>query len=79
MSEAVIRDHSVTVRLSTEERALLETLADRWHLDKSATIRKAIQLALAEPGRLPLAGQFIPLQAGDHSFPVRLSERETHE
>ena len=79
MSDAVIRDHSVTVRLSTEERELLGALAARFQLDKSATVRKAIQLALAEPGRLPQVGQFVAAQAESITFPVRLSERGTHE
>ncbi len=79
MSDAVIRDHSVTVRLSTEERELLEALAARFQLDKSATIRKAIQLTLAEPGRLPQTGQFVAVQSESVTFPVRLSERGTHE
>lgn len=79
MNDAIIRDHSVTVRLSTEERALLETLAERFQLDKSATIRKAIQLALAEPGRLPQTGQFVAAPSESVTFPVRLSERGTHE
>lgn len=79
MSDAIIREHSVTVRLSTEERALLEALADRFHLDKSATIRKVLALVAAEERPLASAGQFIPIHAGDHTFPVRLSERGTHE
>ncbi|MCB9451468.1 MAG: hypothetical protein H6672_08510 [Anaerolineaceae bacterium] len=79
MSDAIIREHSVTVRLSAEERALLEALAARFQLDKSATIRKAVQLALAEPGRLPQAGQFVAAQSESVTFPVRLSERGTHE
>ncbi len=79
MSDSVIREHSVTVRLSTEERALLETLAARFQLDKSATIRKAIHLALVEPGRLPQVGQFVAAPNETVTFPVRLSERGSHE
>lgn len=79
MSDTVTREYSVTVRLSTEERALLEALADRFQLDKSATIRKVLALVTAEERPLASTGQFIPLHAGDHTFPVRLSERGTHE
>ena len=73
MNEVVMRDSSFTVRLSAEERAQLDTLAAQWHLDKSATLRRALQMALSERPSLPQAGRFVLVQAEDVSFPVRLS------
>ena len=73
MSDSVIRDHSFTVRLSAEEKAGLEALADRFELDKSAAVRKALQLALVSGQPLPRVGQFVPIHAEDVAFPVRLS------
>lgn len=73
MSEPVIRDYSFTVRLSAEERAQLEALAAQWQLDKSATVRRALQTASGGGQRLPAAGRFVPLHVEDVTFPVRLS------
>jgi hypothetical protein len=74
MSETVIRDYSLTVRLSADEKVQLETLAERLNLDKSATVRRALQLAqVGDKSRLPTSGQFVPLPAEDLIFAVRLS------
>lgn len=78
MSEPVIRDYSFTVRLSAEERAQLEALAAQWNLDKSATVRRALQLTLAERQRLPQSGRFVVVQTDDVTFPVRLSGKAAH-
>jgi hypothetical protein len=74
MSESVTRDYSLTVRLSAEEKAALETLVERFDLDKSATVRYALLLA-ANDGRatLPQHGQFVPLNNEGITIPVRLS------
>ena len=73
MSEPVVRDTSFTVRLSAEEKAELEGLAEQWGLDKSATARRALQLASNERQSLPQSGYFLALQPAAVSFPVRLS------
>lgn len=73
MSESAARDHCFTVRLSADERAKLEALAAQWGLDRSATVRRALQMALSERQRLPQSGHFVLLQPGAVSFPVRLS------
>lgn len=73
MSESVVRDTSFTVRLSTDEKGELEALAAQWGLDKSATVRRALQMALSERQRLPQSGHFVSLQPEVVSFPVRLS------
>ena len=73
MSEPVARDYSFTVRLSADERAELEALAAQWGLDKSATVRRALQMALSERQRLPQSGHFVALQPAVVSFPVRLN------
>lgn len=75
MSEPVARDYSFTVRLSADERAELEALAAQWALDKSATVRRALQMALSERQPLPQSGHFVSLQPEAVSFPVRLSGR----
>lgn len=72
MSEIVVRDYSFTVRLSPDEKATLETLAQRLKLDKSATVRKALQLACASGQALPSVGRFVPIHAGELAFAVRL-------
>ncbi len=74
MSETVTRDYSFTVRLSPEEKAALEALAERFNLDKSATLRRALQLTLmTSKATLTETGLFVPLHAEDLAFPVRLS------
>lgn len=73
MSESITRDYSFTVRLSADERAQLEALAAQLKLDKSATVRRALQMALAERQRLPQSGRFVVVQTEDVTFPVRLS------
>jgi hypothetical protein len=79
MSDPVIRDYSFTVRLSADERAELEALAMQWGLDKSATVRRALGMALAARQRLPQSGHFVSLQPEAVSFPVRLSGKARDE
>ena len=82
MSESVTRDYSLTVRLSPEEKAALEALAERFDLDKSATVRHALTLVLqgeTAPLTLPSSGQFVPLNGEGITIPVRLSGKEPHD
>ena len=77
MSETVTRDYSLTVRLSPEEKAALEALAERFDLDKSATVRRALTLMLRdEQATLPSSGQFVPLNGDGIVIPVRLSGKD---
>jgi hypothetical protein len=70
----VKREYSFTVRLSAEEKVALETLAERFQLDKSATVRRALQLILVNgKSSLPDTGRFVPLHAEALAFLVRLS------
>lgn len=83
MSEPITRDNSFTVRLSADERTTLDALAAQWGLDKSATVRRALQLAaqttqVARPP-LPERGHFITLHPDQVSFPVRLNRKDAHE
>jgi hypothetical protein len=78
VSEGIKREYGFTVRLSPAEKAALAVLAARFKLDQSATVRKALQLALAAGGPLPRAGRFVPLPAGNLAFPVRLSRKAAH-
>ena len=80
MSDSITRDYSFTVRLSPEEKAHLEQLAERFNLDKSATVRRALQLALmTSKATLTETGLFVPLRAEDLVFPVRLSGKDADE
>lgn len=78
MSDGIKREYRFTVRLSSAEKAALAALAARFKLDQSATVRKALQLALDAGGPLPRAGHFVPLPAGELAFPVRLSGKAAH-
>ena len=82
---SVTRDYSLTVRLSPEEKAALEALAERFDLDKSATVRHALTLFLQHEtspvavSALPSSGQFVPLNGDGITIPVRLSGKGTHD
>ena len=79
MSDTVTRDYSLTVRLSPEEKAALETLAERFDLDKSATVRRALTLMLHDgQATLPSSGQFVPLNGDGSAIPVRLSGKDAN-
>ncbi|MAU11772.1 MAG: hypothetical protein CL607_18245 [Anaerolineaceae bacterium] len=78
MSDGITRDYSFTVRFSADERTALEALAAQWQLDKSATVRRALQMALKRQ-RLPERGHFVALQPEVVSFPVRLSGKGSHD
>lgn len=73
MSDAPSRDYNFTVRLSADERETLESLAAQWGMDRSGTVRRALQMALKECQRLPQSGHFVALQPEAVSFAVRLS------
>jgi hypothetical protein len=80
VSDGITRDYSFTVRLSPEERAYLEQLAQHFDLDKSATVRRALQLTLASSKTaLTETGLFVPLRAEELAFPVRLSGKDADE
>ncbi|MFQ3648639.1 MAG: hypothetical protein SNJ54_16125 [Anaerolineae bacterium] len=79
MSDPAARDYSFTVRLSAAERAELEALASQWGVDKSATVRRALQRAFSTRQRLPQHGHFVALQPEAVSFSVRLSGKAAHE
>lgn len=77
MSDGITRDYSFTVRLSPEEKSNLEQLAKHFDLDKSATVRRALLLTLANSKTsLSETGLFVPLQAEELAFPVRLSRKD---
>jgi hypothetical protein len=80
VSDSITRDYSFTVRLSPEEKAHLEQLSERFNLDKSATVRRALQLTLmTSKATLTETGLFVPLRAEDLAFPVRLSGKDADE
>jgi len=67
---ATKRKHSITVRLSREEKAQLEELSDQLDLDKSATMRHALARIVSAPA-LPKKGCFSPLDTQTF-IPIRL-------
>ena len=67
---ATKRKHSITVRLSPEEKAHLQDLADQLDLDKSATMRHALAQIVSAPA-LPAKGCFSPLDTQTF-IPIRL-------
>lgn len=80
MSDPIKRDYSFTVRLSPEEKAALETLADRLDLDRSAAVRQALFLANHRtPLSLTASGRFVALHAGKQVFPVRLNGKASRD
>ena len=72
MSDGIIRDCSFTVRLSQEEKAELETLAEQFGMDKSAAVRRALKQALSGQQTLARKGCFVTVGASDARFPIRL-------
>jgi hypothetical protein len=74
MSQTTItRDYSFTVRLSQDEKRLLETLSKRLKLDKSATLREVLRFASADANALPASGRFVSLPSDSLVFPIRLN------
>lgn len=69
MSASAMREHSITVRLSGEERAALEALAAQWRTDKSAALRRA--LVQMRP-QLARSGRFVALRPAGICFALRL-------
>jgi len=67
---ATKRKHSITVRLSPEEKAQLDDVADQLDLDKSATMRHALAQIISTPA-LPQTGCFSPLDT-QTLIPIRL-------
>ena len=76
MSDGDIRDYSLTVRLAPAEKAALHALAERYDLDKSALVRKALRMASGIQSALPPAGCFVPLPANTLAFSVRLRRKD---
>ncbi|QPC83616.1 HPr family phosphocarrier protein [Phototrophicus methaneseepsis] len=75
MSDGIKRGYSVTVRLSPDERAALEALAERFNLDKSATLRRALQVTSHELTKpLPAKGLFAPVPETDLAFEIHICD-----
>ena len=70
---------SFTVRLSTEDQAILQTLADLFAADRSETMRRALRLALAQQRPPAVCGQFIPAKSSGVKFTVRVQGETNHE
>jgi hypothetical protein len=78
MSESKTR--SFTMRLSPEDQVALAQLCDLYGLDRPASIRQAIQQALAQHTAVPSEGYFIPVgPVRSTGFPVHLNRKSTRE
>jgi hypothetical protein len=74
MSEGKTR--SFTMRLSPEDQGALAQLCDLYGLDRPASIRQAIQQALAQRTAFNRDGYFVPVgTVRPTSFPVHLNRK----
>ena len=64
--------HSFTLRLSDEEQAILQTLADQLDSNRSDALRHALRLAVREHPKLDGTGIFTPINSPDAEIIVRL-------
>ena len=70
------RNNRFTLRLSDDEKADLERLADHLNLDKSATVRQALK-SFSKKQIRPQAGVF--MTTNQLQFPIQFDNKETDE
>lgn len=70
---------SFTVRLSPEDQAALEALADLFETDRSETMRRALRLALTRRQPPADGGQFVPAQTAGLYFTVHMHKEARDE
>ena len=73
----IARDNRFTVRLSDDEKSELEHLSDQLHLDKSATVRRALKLLSARQTHLK-TGVFTALNQ-QQPMPIEFDHKESDE
>jgi hypothetical protein len=74
-----VRTRSFTLRLAPEDQTALAALCDRYGLDRSTSVRRAIRQALGPPG-LRRDGCFtpVPCRPGAPGFIVHLERSENY-
>ena len=63
-----------TVRLSEDDEQVLDTLAETFDTDRSATVRRALRIALRSQTSLNPKGVFTPANTPDASISVHLAD-----
>lgn len=63
-----------TVRLSEDDQQVLNSLAQAFDTDRSATVRRALRIALRSQKVLAPGGIFTPANTPDASISVRLAD-----
>ena len=67
------KSKNFTVRLSEDDQAVLDSLAQAFDTDRSATVRRALRIALRSQKALASGGVFTPANTPDANITVRLA------
>ena len=67
------KSKNFTVRLSEDDQQVLESLAQQFDVDRSATVRRALRIALHSQKTLASGGIFTPANTPDASISLRLA------
>jgi hypothetical protein len=69
-----------TIRLSDEDKRMLQALCESYGLNRPDAVRRAIREALVARQRITLHGSFIPLSGSSQTiFPVQLRRKVSYE
>ena len=68
------KSKNFTVRLSEDDQAVLDNLAQAFDTDRSATVRRALRIALRNQKALASGGIFTPANTPEANIAVRLAE-----
>ena len=68
------KSKNFTVRLSEEDQEVLDKLAQAFDTDRSATVRRALRIALRNQKALASGGIFPPANTPDANITVRLAD-----
>lgn len=66
------KSKNFTVRLSEDDQEVLDSLAQAFDADRSATVRRALRIALRSQKALASGGIFTPANTPDANIAVRL-------
>ena len=67
------KSKNFTVRLSEADKEVLDNLAQAFDTDRSATVRRALRIALRSQKALASGGIFTPANTPDANIAVRLA------
>ena len=68
------KSKNFTVRLSEEDQEVLDNLAQAFDTDRSATVRRALRIALRNQKALASGGIFTPANTPEANIAVRLAD-----